>query len=155
MGVLMPAQSLGMVTANTYYAALRVPGDILAWMCSPSGPIGKKAARANIALPERDEVSNLPPITAHLNRGRWLIACPECVRDFQLAFDPEGLFLCTACWNHYAGGMWRRTVILAKHRDELETALRSKSKDEQSWIDGIGIVTEETSMAVYQEAIRG
>lgn len=139
----MPVQFSDAVTAVRYYRAIfrkfrDVPeAGVWAWFVSDDGPLGRKAARHSIILPHPGEVSSAGAAIAHLNRWRWMVACPDCAVDFQLAFESPAVFMCSACWNAQAGYTWRR-VVFPSERDRLESILGSPAipPPDRNWLPG-------------------
>lgn len=132
----MPLKRLGTVTGDSYYRAVvrGMRGDPFAWYVSEAGPLGRKASRHGLGLPSLDEVADAPAAIAHLNRDRWLVACPDCGRDFQFAFA-SGLFMCSRCWNEAIAGLYRRAVF-PENRVEIEAVLGDLPRESRNALPG-------------------
>src|SRR5690606_23652353 len=76
---------------------------------------------------------------AWLHRGRWVVQCPHCRADVQLAFERTPLFMCSACWNEDTGGAWR-PVAFPEERAQIEALLTMRRRRQhQNWTPGEGI----------------
>lgn len=134
----MPVQYEPAMSAERYYRIVDPrlhDANVFAWFISDRGPLGMKAARAGVILPPPSEVSASRPAIAHLNRWRWVVACPDCGGDFQLAFEEPRLFLCSQCWNAQAGGEWR-AYVFPESRREIERALDGVPRADRNWLPG-------------------
>lgn len=137
------------MTAEAYYSVTQRGRADLAWYVSPRGPLGKKAARFGLRLPPFTEIADAPAAIAHMNRDRWVVACPDCVRDFQLAWDGGAPFMCSACWNESIGGLWREVVFPVK-RAEIETVIAEVPRESRNWLPG-GRVPSRASLTTTRE----
>lgn len=138
MGVVMAVTRIGTVTGETYYRATLgrdAPADLWAWYIGPTGPLGRNAARNGLALAPSPPAPGRA-VVAHLNRNRWLVACPDpaCRGDYQLAFE-RGAFLCSRCWNVRHGGAFL-AVDFPEDRAEIEAALAVAPNEARNWIPG-------------------
>lgn len=163
----MPIQRAGAVTGEGYFRSvvsdLKRAGavDPYVWYTSPTGPLGMKAERHGLILPALDDIADAPVALAHLNRDQWIICCPDCVGDFQLAFA-FGLFMCSRCWNESIGGSFRRSVFPEDH-DEIEASLAAFPRAARNWLPGWTVqyavteaaMTRNYTRAQYREALRG
>lgn len=136
--VLMPVVRLGSVTGETYYAGV---GNFEGFagprgaVIGPRGYLARLAQRANVALPPLDDVDESAPVSAHLNADRWLVGCPDCGRDFQIAWRTVPLYMCPACWNAAADGRWRR-VAWPPDPEAIERAVAGVPREQRNWMPG-------------------
>lgn len=134
----MPVKRLGAVTGEVYYRSLGFEGfsGPQGAVVGPRGYLSRLAARANVALPPLDEVDAGPPLPAFLYRDRWLVACPDCRRDQQFAWERPALYMCPSCWNAAAGGVWRPVAFPAE-REAIEVAVGPRRDPRtRNWIPG-------------------
>ena len=95
-----------------------------------AGPLARIAASQGIAAPlpsphDPAEISQTPPVrTVLLHEDRWVVQCPDCARDYSFVCPETPLYMCSACWNAGAGGLycrvempdgWERVDVAAGH----------------------------------------
>lgn len=83
-------------------------------------------------IPIPKTTTDVEPLTAYLNHGRWLVKC-EC-GGAELAWD-EGRFLCMSCWNAAHGHQFRPSAYPAE-RERIETLLNKRPVVNQNWRPG-------------------
>ena len=131
----MPVIYRGAVTGDGYYQALGFgPWDNA--LLGPIGYLSRIAALANVVLPPITDVAPGPAILAHLSNNQWLVACPDCMRDYQLAWDggPK-VYLCAYDWNAAVGGRWRRYAF-PPARAAIEAAVEGVPQAQRNWLPG-------------------
>ena len=114
------------VTANQRFAFVGRPGlkDWGWWMATVVVPAA--LSRGVVLLPE----AGGPILTAHVNHGRWVVACPTC--PGQEEAWAEGQFVCVSCLN--AGN--RHQVLRARFPDNrylIEALLDRRPLPNRNW----------------------
>lgn len=131
----MPVKRLGAVTGETYFSALKFSGfdGPRGAVTGPRGYLTLIARQSNTALPPLSEVAGTPALPAWLCEDRWIVSCPDCGRDQQLAWPSVGLYLCPRCWNHAVGGLWRRYTLPAE-RPAIEVLVADAPPERRTWL---------------------
>lgn len=132
----MPVRRLGSVYGEQYYGAL----GFASWrdaVMEPRGYLAAIARRAHVTLPPLDDVADEAPLPLHLNADVWLVACPECRNDYQIAWRGElRLYMCPGCWNAAAAGRWRR-YEWPDDAAAIEVAVGAIARpDARNWLPG-------------------
>ena len=91
-------------------------------------------ALAHQTLMMRDRIKKIPsselsPLFAKVNFGRWIVPCPNC-NNVEFAFE-DNLFLCTQCNN---GDGKPRQVMLPTERKQIEEILGKRMIVNRHWI---------------------
>jgi hypothetical protein len=142
----MPTRRLPVLTGEGYFGC-----SLEAFARSKLVPI---ARRDGLALPGLAEVANAEPIIATVHEGRWIVSCPDCRTDHQIAFDQDALYMCANCWNESLGGEWRR-VAFPVEREAIEAVLMERRRRvHQNWTAGESLVElREQNQALAPEGI--
>lgn len=127
---------LGAETGETHYGTMGIATWEQAALAPGFGYLALIAARKNLRLPALDDVEDAAPLVAYLHADTWLVACPDCVQDFQVAWcSGPRLYMCTNCWNHAAGGSWRR-YVLPDEAEAIEVAVADVERGRRNWLPG-------------------
>jgi len=128
---------LGSVTAEMYFLAISDGRITCLADYAKHGPLSQIARRKNVQLPPLSErIAESEPLPAFLHTDRWLVACPDCRRDFQLVWTMTLLYMCATCWNADVGGRWR-PVGLPPDRAAIEAAMSRRPRpQERNWLPG-------------------
>lgn len=87
-------------------------------------------------LKNRMAATQLPPLPAVANHGRWLTYCDRC-SGAEIVFD-DGWFICVSCILDDRGVAWRR-VAFPDDRGAIEEALATRLVDHRNWEPGESI----------------
>ena len=76
-----------------------------------------------------DGLAAAPAVPAYVNQGRWIAECPWGCGSALVASRNDARFMCTACWNADAGGLWLPVVYPAQKAAVERELLKRPARD--------------------------
>lgn len=112
----------------TAYAVEHIPAPRGAeWVHYALGPL---YVRPPLAVGVAEDAA----VPARVNRGRWIVDCPDCL-NAQLACRADHRFLCNECGNVAVGNLWR-PVVWPDDAEKIEALLAIRPRENQNWEPG-------------------
>lgn len=119
-----------LITANTWFANLnsRHPTRRTNFATFRRAILARTFQRFRIPETGFDDKSF--PVKAFVNKGTWLVVCPQC-GGAEYAWE-EGWFFCCSCKNSYMGHKFRR-LVFPTDRQAIEDALVKRPLANRNW----------------------
>ncbi len=91
-------------------------------------------------LPSTEDVSDDAPAPAWVERGVWVVSCPDCAgrpdeERHGVWLSGPHLMFCAVCGNRQLDGQWRR-VVIPPNRSAIEALLVGRPPSNRNWLPG-------------------